>query len=602
MTAVIETLRENLRADDPVHIRRTPVKILAVQSWDDERFHDVLAAIRSRWADAFVTALVDEARVMEAGVKGEVVEVWTYARDHRARPVFTGDLRRRLRARRFDIYLLPFNDRFGVRYWRFRVLPLLTGIPRVVTLNGRQVVHSYGRSAWALNTIFACAVLRLAEVRVPKPVRDATAVSCDYLMIGVLALLAMVAGALRRAGLHPGLRRRRRSPRPVLCIFIPLLGLGGAQKALINVLRRLDHEQYTIRIWTLDAVFKFFEPDVRRLGIAVNYLPCAYGFPYWRIIWVLTKQLHREAPDAVVGWLPWATVFASIAGSMAGVPRIVTSLHSGSPARRQTAPLRWQRPLDILMGYTADVVLACSHACREDYMAWAHIPPGKIVTVYNGVDGTELRPPSDAVRWNVRSEFGLQDKRVVGIVARLSAEKDHATFFDALTMIRDAVPSVHALVIGDGNDREKLIAYVERCGLSNCVTFLGARSDAVSLLGALDVLALTSRTEGFPVVLLEAQAVGVPVVTTDAGGARETVRDGITGYVVPCGDSAGLADRIVQLLRDEPLRRRMGEVGRSHVLSRFNIDRMVAELLRHCRLESHPESVPCQKHTGLVER
>ncbi len=566
------------------------MKVLVIQSWGDHEFHEAVKLVYTRWPTASITALVDQKFAAEASARFSGEEMLTYGRDSAARPVISPDIRQHIHAKRFDLCVLSFNDRFGVRFWTFRLLPVLAGIPRVVAINGQQAVSTYGLAVWSLITVLTCTLMRLTELRVPKPIRDRASIYMDYLMIGLLTILAVGAAGLRKAGLHPGLRRKHLGHQS-LFIFVPLFGLGGAQKVLINFLRRLDHEKCRVQVCTLNAVFKFFEPEVRRLNVSLSYLPCVYGFPYWKIIWALTRRLHQESPDAVIGWLPWATVFASIAGSLAGVPRIVTSLHSGSPARRQTAPLPWQRPLDIAMGYLADTVLACSHACREDYIAWARIPPEKIVTVHNGVDETELHPPTPDVRKAIRSGLGIETKLVVGIIARLSPEKDHPTFFKALTLVRQAVPSVHALVIGDGNDREQLIADVERMGLADCVTFLGARTDVLDLLGALDVLVLTSQTEGMPLVLLEAQALLVPVVTTDAGGAREAVLDGITGYVVPCGDSTQLAARVVRLLEDEPLRRRFGEAGRKHVLTQFGIDRMVAAILQHCGLGSVTEGM-----------
>jgi len=242
----------------------------------------------------------------------------------------------------------------------------------------------------------------------------------------------------------------------------------------------------------------------------------------------------------------------------------------------------WQWPLEMITARMADRVIACSDACRKDYMAWGWIPPRKIVTVRNGIDPERIQRPSEAELRTVRASLQAEGRPLVGIVGRLSPEKDHRTFLEAMRLVREAVPSVAVIVVGTGHEQSRLKKESERLGLARVVTFLGARTDAGALMASLDVLVLSSRSEGLPIVLLEGQALGVPVVTTDAGGARETVREGETGFIVPCGDSAQLASRIVQLLGDERLRRSLGEKAKAYVLNGFHADGMAAEILRLC--------------------
>ena len=368
-----------------------------------------------------------------------------------------------------------------------------------------------------------------------------------------------------------------------LFIFIPSFGLGGAQTVLIDFLRQIDRQKCAVTVCTLVQRDKFFEAAAGQAGFAPVYLDCAPGYPpYWTIIWALTRRLLRERPDAAIGWLPWATAFTVLAGSIAGVPRVLQSLHSESPPRRSLPIPIWQRPLEMITARMADRVIACSDASRADYMAWARIPPRKIVTVRNGIDPARLRRPTDTELRAVRAGLNLTGRPLVGIVGRLSREKDHRMFLEAMRLVREAVPSVAALVIGTGHERRRLEKESERLGLAGVVTFLGARTDVEALMASLDVLVLTSRSEGLPIVLLEGQVLGVPVVTTDAGGARETLRDGETGFVVPCGDSGQLASRIGQLLGDERLRRSFGDRARTHVLNGFHADGMAADILRLC--------------------
>ena len=556
------------------------MKILVIQSSEPERFSEAVAWSRERWPDAAVTALVD--REHEAAIRRD----WkgagqlSFSAGEDGRLDISDETRRRIREHQFDVCVMTYYDRMGVRHWQSRVVPIQAGIPAIVAINNRGKRRSYGRWTWAASTVFACVVLRMLQPIV-RFVRDVV----DGGMIAGLTLLALPGAALKAAGLHPLTRPGARRPgQPLrLFIFIPSFGLGGAQTVLIDFLRQIDRQKCAVTVCTLVQRDKFFEAAAGQAGFAPVYLDCAPGYPpYWTIIWALTRRLLRERPDAAIGWLPWATAFTVLAGSIAGVPRVLQSLHSESPPRRSLPIPIWQRPLEMITARMADRVIACSDASRADYMAWARIPPRKIVTVRNGIDPARLRRPTDAELRAVRAGLNLTGRPLVGIVGRLSREKDHRMFLEAMRLVREAVPSVAALVIGTGHERRRLEKESERLGLAGVVTFLGARTDVEALMASLDVLVLTSRSEGLPIVLLEGQVLGVPVVTTDAGGARETVRDGETGFVVPCGDSGQLASRIGQLLGDERLRRSFGDRARTHVLNGFHADGMAADILRLC--------------------
>ncbi len=556
------------------------MKILVIQSCEPERFVEDVAWTREHWPDAAVTGLVDrehEAAIRTGKERGEVL---LYGVRDDGGWDLSDETRQRLREQRFDLCVMSFNDRMGVQFWHSRKVPITARIPRIISVNNRGRRRSYRLWSWVASTVIACVVLRMVQP-VARFIRNVL----DGGMIAGLTLLALIGTALQAAGLHPlGRAGGRRGPQPLrLFIFIPSFGLGGAQTVLIDFLRQIDRQKCTVTVCTLVQRDKFFESAARQAGFAPVYLDCAPGYPpYWPIIWALARRLARERPDAAIGWLPWATAFTVLAASLAGVPRVLQSLHSQSPARRSLSLPVWQRPLEMLTARMADRVIACSDACRADYMAWGWIPPRKIVTVRNGIDPERLQRPPEAEVRAVRASLQAERRPLVGIVGRLSPEKDHRTFLEAMRRVREAVPSVAAVVIGTGHELARLKKESERLGLARVVAFLGARTDVGALMASLDVLVLSSRSEGLPIVLLEGQALGVPVVTTDAGGARETVREGETGFIVPCGDSGQLAARIVQLLGDERLRRSFGEKARASVLNGFHADGMAAEILRLC--------------------
>jgi glycosyltransferase involved in cell wall biosynthesis len=134
--------------------------------------------------------------------------------------------------------------------------------------------------------------------------------------------------------------------------------------------------------------------------------------------------------------------------------------------------------------------------------------------------------------------------------------------------------------VGDGPRRAELEALSRSLGLENDAGFLGNRSDIPDILAATDISVLSSHYEGLSNVMLEAMGSGIPIVSTDYAGVDEVLTDGVDGFVVPLNDAEGLARRMVQLLDDADLRRRLGQAGRESVCRRFTLDAMGRRLLR----------------------
>ncbi|MFW6193864.1 MAG: glycosyltransferase, partial [Gemmatimonadota bacterium] len=141
-------------------------------------------------------------------------------------------------------------------------------------------------------------------------------------------------------------------------------------------------------------------------------------------------------------------------------------------------------------------------------------------------------------------------------------------------------PNAHLLLVGDGPERFVIESLIDGLGLDNRVHLLGLRSDVADLLAGSDLFLLSSVSEAASLSILEAMAVGLPVVATRVGGNPEVVVEGETGHLVPPGDLEAFADRVVELLRRPDLRRRMGEAGRRRVRTEFHLDRVADRYLR----------------------
>jgi glycosyltransferase involved in cell wall biosynthesis len=433
-----------------------------------------------------------------------------------------------------------------------------------VTYNRLGRVRAYGRAAWLVQTFVVCLGIRAIHQPVSwlwKQVRR----RLDVAALFALAALALPLSRLKSSwNLHPFGRVRTEQPSGPqrLVLFIPSMGMGGAQRQLVSFLTHLDRAKWEPELVTLNVDDKFFEPAVRDLGVPVTYLNPRQDFWMVEIVWRLFRHLMSRPPVVLHSWLHYAVMLGAVAGAWAGVPVVIGSLRSQRPGRFPWFYPKWQRGMDVLTVPLQTALIANSNAVADENRHWAFIPSRKLITVYNGI---EFEPAADAGAARIpalREELGLPPGApVVGIVGRLFPEKDHATFLRAAAVIGQTRPDARFLIVGDGILRGQIEKAIMENGLAGRVLVLGARQDAQDVIRLLDVLVLTSLTEGFPNVLLEAVKAGTSIVTTAAGGASEVVVDGETGFVVPCGDAAAVAARVLDLLRDPGLKSRFVQAG-----------------------------------------
>jgi glycosyltransferase involved in cell wall biosynthesis len=193
-----------------------------------------------------------------------------------------------------------------------------------------------------------------------------------------------------------------------------------------------------------------------------------------------------------------------------------------------------------------------------------------------GVDIDRFRL-SDEATPSLRRELGLgDDEAMVVCVAEFTSTKNHAFLLETWKKLVREDPRAHLLLVGDGRLREVLSKKVASEGVPR-VHFLGYRRDVPQLLRAADIVVLPSRREGLPRAVMEAMAAGKPVVATNVRGSRDLVEDGVTGLLVEVGDVRGLAEALLRLLRDEGLRRGMGQAAQAKVQD-YALDRVLEEM------------------------
>lgn len=228
-----------------------------------------------------------------------------------------------------------------------------------------------------------------------------------------------------------------------------------------------------------------------------------------------------------------------------------------------------------------DVVAAVCEAARARFDQQGVRPRGVLATVPNGIRVERFAQASDRSRDALAGALGFEPgARLVGTVGRLNPVKDHATLLRAFARVLAVEPRAGLVVVGDGAQREPLEAQVRSLGIASRVRLLGDRGDVAELLPGLAVFALSSRSEGYSIALLEACAAGLPIVATDVGGNAEIVAEGRNGRLVPPQDDAALADALLTMLADADRAAGMGAAGRAWAFGEASLEAMAARYAR----------------------
>ena len=353
------------------------------------------------------------------------------------------------------------------------------------------------------------------------------------------------------------------------------LGTGGAEGMLLKLLTHLDQTRFASRVYSLLPVSGAIPDGIRALGIPVTSLAMPRGTPSPSALLRLRNLLGLHQPDIVQTWMYHADLVGGIAAKLVS-PRLPVvwnirhgTLDRGASRRRTVAVVRACAALSRWIPHT---IVCVSEDARRIHAHLGYVG-SKLVVIPNGFDTFAFRPDRKA-RAAIRAELQISDGvPAIGLIARFHPQKDHRSFVEAASRLHVARPDVHFIVCGTGasGENQELVAWIDNAGLRSVFHLLGERRDVPRVMAALDVATLSSSGgEGFPNVLGEAMACGIPCVATNVGDSARIIDD--TGRTVPPCDPAALADAWRELIDlSEPEKRVLSERARKRVDERFSI-------------------------------
>jgi glycosyltransferase involved in cell wall biosynthesis len=383
------------------------------------------------------------------------------------------------------------------------------------------------------------------------------------------------------------------------------LAPGGAERQVANTLvglsRQAGVEPMLLAHYLDDGANRhaFHLPRVRSAGVPAREirrviagerdpllpqsLTAAASFlPSGLVIDIANLVLEFQAlrPQVVHAWLDWDNIRAGLAAVVAGVPRVIISGRNLNPSHFRLYQPYMDAAYRALAMSPRVVFINNSRAGADDYADWIGIERRRIRVIHNGVDFDGRQRLEETLITDRRRELGLpEDAFILGGVFRLDDEKRPMLWLEAAAKIAQAAPRVRFVIFGQGSYRSAMESRIRAPDLAGRVILSGVTDDPLGAMSLFDIMLLTSHGEGLPNVLLEAQSVGTPVVTTRAGGAGEALLPGVTGWIVEEATPQAIADQVLALCSAPELLASAAIAAPSFVHERFGVGRMIAETL-----------------------
>jgi glycosyltransferase involved in cell wall biosynthesis len=353
--------------------------------------------------------------------------------------------------------------------------------------------------------------------------------------------------------------------------FVENLNRGGLERAVIDLIRAqvdLGHRCQVVCLFERGSL----ADELSSCGVAVHACRKRRGLDLGALLRA-RRHVRDHATEVLHTHNAAAHYHAVLATIGLSLRCTVNTRHGMGVLDRRS---RRERLFRLSLSRTDAVVTVCETA-RQDMLRVDSVPASRLISIPNGIRVERFLAGDADSRSRFALDLGLPASTpIIGTVGRLVEAKQHVSLISAVAELRRQTSDFAAVIVGDGVLRATLNEHVTNLGLGDRVFLLGDRSDVDTLLRGFSIFALSSATEGYSIALLEACAVGLPIVATDVGGNAEIVADGINGLVIPPHDPSALAKALRALLDDAANAEAMGRKGRAWVIEEGSFTTMAA--------------------------
>jgi len=349
------------------------------------------------------------------------------------------------------------------------------------------------------------------------------------------------------------------------------LKTGGAEIVLYNLVKNIDKKKFEPVVVSIIPIAEIGK-KIQDSGIRVLSLSAKFKYNPL-IIFRLISIFKKEKPQILHSFLFHSIFLGRIVGKTCKVPIIISSIHSeyiGGFLRNRL--LQITDSLD-------DVVTIVSQKASETMLKSKTVSSNKLLVIYNGIDLNKFIFQDKKAREEIRKELNLKkDDKVLISIGRLFEAKGYPYLIEAIKILKSKYPDIKLLIIGEGEEKNKLETQIRGLNLEKNIFLLGRKENVSNYLNASDIFVLASLWEGFGLAIVEAMACGLPVITTNVGGIPEIIKDKISGLLVNPKDFKILAQKIDYLLNlDADSKERFALKGRKIVEQKFPLEKMMTK-------------------------
>lgn len=355
---------------------------------------------------------------------------------------------------------------------------------------------------------------------------------------------------------------------------------GGAERVFVNIVNNLDFSHLNVIVL---GRREGFVGQIQK-DINVTFFNKKGKLDTVRIIFKLKETIQNENPDLILSFGYYANQVTAIALKFAkqNVPLCISE-------RIETRSFLKDMNLQFIRAYVlkktykmADKIIVVSNEAKQTLTNHFEIPEEKIIVIYNPID---IEKVGKLASESAHEPLFHKWSPIVISVGRLHKQKDHKTLILAFSKVLDKFPDAQLVIIGEGPERPHLEKIIYELNLTDKVFLLGFKKNPYKYMARADVFVLSSRYEGFPNVILEAMACGVPVISTNCpSGPKEIIMHRENGILVPIGDPEKLANAIIELLQNTKLRRELSLSGQQRVRD-FDIKEVINQYNKILRYE-----------------